>query len=159
MLNPIVIPRARSVRRRTPLLAGVLLRVILITSALAYVLGPTVAQWVSFEHIRHEVAVARSAEVPRLALDPTSVSPVAQDLLEEVAPERLSGLVGPGLVAADQIEDGAARLGGMLVEVGLRTAQVLVAAFVLLMLSVRWSKTYRPRHAGGAAAAVFARRA
>ncbi len=46
-----------------------------------------------------------------------------------------------------------------MVQAGLRTLQVVAAAAVLVALSVRFTKRYRPRQAGGTAAALFSRKA
>ena len=146
-------------RRRAMLKPGVVLRMALISSAVLYVLAPAVAQWVSLDAVRDEVAALRALDVPALAVvaDP-GPSPKVQSLLENAAPEDVRDLVAPGLVAVGELGDGLDRLRAGLVAGGIRAAQAFVFLLGTFVLSLRSTIRYRPRHPGGVESRILARK-
>ncbi len=159
MLNPTTAGSlVRSRIRRVVLQPNLALRIALTVFSLVYVAGPSIAQWVSLEPVRDEVAVTRVVPMP-VSQPPAAASPHVQGLLEDAAPAEVRDLVAPGLVAAGELQDGAARLGAALAAAAIRAVQVAIVVLAVTIVSVRSTKRYRPRHAGGAAAAMFSRRA
>lgn len=159
MLNPATAGSlARSRLRRVVLQPNLALRIALTVFAAVYVVGPSVAQWISLEQVRDEVAVTRVVPMPLMAEPTNSASPQVQQLLEDAAPSEMRELVAPGLVAAGELQDGAARLGATLAAAAVRAAQVVALALAVIVVGVRSTRRYRPRHAGGAAATLFSRR-
>ena len=152
MLNPATAGSlARGgVRRTTLFKPGTVLRFALAVTAMSYVLGPTLAQWISFDSVRAEVAALREAPVPVDGREgePT-VSAEVQSMLEDVAPENVKGLVGPGLSALGTLNESTNDFGSYLLSSAIRAAQVAALAFAAVIVGLRSTVRYKPKHGAG----------
>ena len=153
MLNPATAGSlARGAVRRTSVLQpGTVLRFVLGVTAIIYVLGPTLAQWITFDTVRAEVAALREAPVPALGGlegEPT-VSAEVQGMFEDVAPENVKGLVGPGLSALGTMNESANDLGSYLLAAAIRAAQIAAIACAAIIVGLRSTVRYKPKHGAG----------
>lgn len=162
MLNPVAANSlARGHAQRTSRLGpGLALRAILLITASLYVLGPTMAQWVSFDQVRTEVAAERASQPPAVAVEEfVEPSPQLQTVLEDVAPNDAQVLIAPGLSALSSVDQAAGSLADALVASAIRAAQVAVVALAAIVLSIRLStSSYKPRHGRGWMSVLLSRR-
>ena len=161
MLNPVAVDvlSQSHARRVTRLGPGVAVRAILFVTAFLYIMGPTLAQWVSFDRVRAEVAAERLAEPPASAIEEfVEPSPQVEALLEEMAPENARVLVGPGLAALGQVGESAGGIGSALLDSAIRAAQIALALAALALVSLRSTLRYKPRHGRGVLAVLVSRK-
>ena len=139
MLNPATATSLgrRAVTRKALFKLGVVLHLVLMVTAFAYVTEPTLAQWISFDTVRTEVAALREA-----------APPTTPDIVSETDRTAESSLA-PGLSTLGTISGDAGDSGSSLVAAAIRALQVVALGLVVLVIGFRSTLRYRPRHGAG----------